>query len=319
MINKAIEVLKNEALAIENATKNLNEDFVKSVEILSNSNQIVISGVGKSGYIGKKVAATLNSYGFSAIFLDTVEALHGDIGVVSENATVIILSKSGTTQELITLLPFLKNRKCKIIGILGNTKSFLAEKCDYVINASVEKEACPFDLAPTSSTTLALAIGDALAVCMVQYLGKNTRDFSVNHPSGQLGRNTLLKISDVMKKNDAIPKITPNKSLIDAIVRMSDKGLGCVVIVEDDDSLLGILTDGDIRRLISKDIDFNSIKVKDVMTSDPVSISEDSYLGSALDLMENRTSQISVLPVTNKDNKLSGVVRIHDVYGGKES
>lgn len=293
----------------------LNDTFDNVIELLNSSEQIVLTGVGKSGYIAKKINATMLSYGLPSIYLEPVEALHGDLGLVKKGACVILLSKSGTTNELINLYPYLKGRGCKLISLVGNSKSFLAINSDYFLDVSVDKESCPFNLAPTSSTTTTLVMGDAIAIALVKKRKLRSEDFSINHPSGQLGRNTILKVKDVMASGDKLPLISSNSTLNDAIIEITKKNLGCVLI--NDNNNLGLLTDGDMRRILQRKLDINTTKVYEVMTNNPITINQEKYLGEALAIMEKRVSQISLLPVVNDENTLSGLIRIHDIYGNE--
>lgn len=311
----AEEVFQDQINQLTHVKNLINEKFDIVIDLLNESKQIVLTGVGKSGYIAKKINATMLSYGLPSIYLEPVEALHGDLGLVNESATVILLSKSGTTDELINLYPYLKSRNCKLISIVGNSKSFLALNSDYYLDVTVEKESCPFNLAPTNSTTATLVMGDAIAIALVKKKGLRPRDFSINHPSGQLGRNTILKVKDVMSRDEKLPIISSEANLNDAIIEITKKNLGCVLV--NDNNGLGLLTDGDIRRILQRKLDINDTIVKDVMTKDPIRINQEKYLGEALSLMEKRTSQISLLPVVDDNNSLVGLVRIHDIYGSE--
>lgn len=308
----AREVFENEISELKNVCSKLDENFVRAVEFISQANKIVFSGVGKSGIIAKKIAATFSSFGISSMFLHPVEALHGDIGAVQQGDVAILLSKSGNTEELIRLVPYLKMRSAYIISITGNLNSYLARHSDAVLNGQVSREACPFNLAPTSSTTAALVIGDALAVVTMKMKNVTLEDFSRLHPLGQIGRSITLKVKDVMHTGDNLPIIKLNSTFKEALIEMSRKPLGCVCICDDDMNLLGIITDGDVRRLLNKYDNLKDIIVSEVMTRQPVVIDEDSLLLSALALMENRQSQINVLPVV-KSNKLIGLIRLHDI------
>jgi arabinose-5-phosphate isomerase len=308
----AREVFENEISELKNVCSKLDENFVRAVEFISQANKIVFSGVGKSGIIAKKIAATFSSFGISSMFLHPVEALHGDIGAVQQGDVAILLSKSGNTEELIRLVPYLKMRSAYIISITGNLNSYLARHSDAVLNGQVSREACPFNLAPTSSTTAALVIGDALAVVTMKMKNVTLEDFSRLHPLGQIGRSITLKVKDVMHTGDNLPIIKLNSTFKEALIEMSRKPLGCVCICDDDMNLLGIITDGDVRRLLNKYDNLKDIIVSEVMTRQPVVIDEDSLLLSALALMENRQSQINVLPVVNS-NKLIGLIRLHDI------
>ena len=311
----AEEVFQQQIDELIKVKSKLNDTFDNVIELLNSSEQIVLMGVGKSGYTAKKINATMLSYGLPSIYLEPVEALHGDLGLVKKDACVILLSKSGTTNELINLYPYLKGRGCKLISLVGNSKSFLAINSDYFLDMSVDKEACPFNLAPTSSTTTTLVMGDAISIALVKKKGLRPEDFSINHPSGQLGRNTILKVKDVMASGDKLPLISSNATLNEAIIEITKKNLGCVLI--NDGDALGLLTDGDIRRILQRKLDINTTNVGEVMTKNPITIYQEKYLGEALAIMEKRVSQISLLPVVNQDNSLTGIIRIHDIYGNE--
>ncbi|MBX3043434.1 MAG: KpsF/GutQ family sugar-phosphate isomerase [Candidatus Kapabacteria bacterium] len=313
IIDYGRNALQDEIVAIQNASNRLDDGFANAAVMLANANKIVISGVGKSGLIARKIAATFSSIGISAIFLHPVEALHGDIGVVQDRDVSILISKSGTTDELVKLLPYLKMRNSRIISITGNLNSALARYSDIALDGSVEKEACPFNLAPTASTTLALAIGDALAVAVMKINGVSLNDFSRLHPLGQIGRNVSVKVCDIMHIDKALPVCSQGASFRDAVIEISRKDLGCVCVTNDNLLLLGIITDGDVRRILQNSEDMRGIMVNDVMTKSPVTINSDAYLHEALAIMENRESEISVLPVVNEDNILIGVIRLHDI------
>lgn len=311
----AKEVFQEQLNQIQYVMSLIDDNFDKAIDILNNSQQIIITGVGKSGYIGKKINATLLSYGIKSLFLDPVEALHGDLGIVNDRASVILLSKSGSTDELVNLYPYLRSRNCKIIAMVGNDKSFFATNSDVFLNVSVNKEACPFNLAPTSSTTVSLVMGDAISIALVKAKELRPRDFSVNHPSGQLGRNTILKVKDVMHSGEKLPIVDETATLNQAIIEITKKNLGCVIIQTGNS--FGILTDGDIRRILQRKLDINSTIVAEVMTKEPITVNENRYLGEALSLMEKRQSQISLLPVVNDNSELTGLIRIHDIYGNE--
>lgn len=313
IFNEIKSVVDLEANSLLQLKERIDDSFFEAVQLLSKSNKVVVSGVGKSGLIGKKISATLSSIGISSVFLHPVEALHGDIGMVQDNDVAILLSKSGGTDELVRFIPYLKMRNAKIISITGNMNSFLARNSDVVLDGSVDKEACPFNLAPTTSTTVALAIGDALAMTLIKTNSLSLEDFSRLHPSGQIGRNITIQVKDVMHREENIPLINEHSSLRDAVIEMSKKNLGCVCIVSETSELRGIITDGDLRRFLTENENMKGVKVIDIMTKQPVKIYEDAYLGEALRVMENRSSQISVLPVVDKSNLIKGVIRIHDI------
>lgn len=311
IIAEAHRVLLEESNAIAKVIDYNNENLAVAVELLANANKVICTGVGKSGLIAQKIASTFSSLGIPAIFLHPVEALHGDIGSVQKGDVTIMLSKSGATEELITLFPFLESRT-KIISIVSNRNSFLAKKSAIFLDATIEKEACAINLAPTTSTTVALAIGDALAACLVKVKNFSAEDFSLNHPLGQLGKNLTLRVEHVMHSGKDLPIVSKNDSFKDAIVEITQKNLGCVCVL-DGDKLCGIITDGDVRRALAKIDSLASLSVENVMTANPISIQKDVMLGDALGIMEHRKSQINVLPVVDSENKCIGVVRLHDI------
>ncbi|MBQ6268638.1 MAG: KpsF/GutQ family sugar-phosphate isomerase [Bacteroidetes bacterium] len=309
----ANQVFIDEISALERTQSLINHNFESAVDILANSNKIIVSGVGKSGIIAQKIAATLSSIGISAVFLHPVEALHGDIGMVQKGDVALLISKSGNTEELIRTLPYLKMRSAHIISIVGNLNSHLATNSDIVLDGSVMKEACPFNLAPTTSTTAALVIGDALAVSLMYKKNVTLEDFSRLHPLGQIGKSVRLMVRDVMHKLQDIAIVAKNTPFKDVLIEMTKKPFGCCCCIDEESKLLGIITDGDVRRILQKYDDIRGLIMDDVMTKNPIIIGEQAYLVEALALMENRGSkQISVLPVVC-DNKLIGLIRIHDI------
>ncbi|MBI5324127.1 MAG: KpsF/GutQ family sugar-phosphate isomerase [Ignavibacteriae bacterium] len=309
-VNKIFDLNIN---ALQFAKHNITNEYAKAIELLSKSKKVIVSGVGKSGLIAKKIAATFSSIGFKSFFLHPVEALHGDIGLVEEGDCCILLSKSGTSEDIIRLIPYLKSRDVKIIAIVGNLNSYLAYNSDVILDGSVEKEACPFDITPTTSTMLSLVIGDILAVCSMLFNNITITDFAKNHPLGQIGKNITLQVKDVMHKNSSLPLIYDGSGFKEAIIEISNKKLGCVCIIDKSGKLLGIITDGDVRRILQIHEDIRNLKVEDVMTSNPISITQDLFLNEALSVMEQRESQINVLPVTDDEKKCIGVIRIHDI------
>lgn len=313
ILSEISRVLIEESDAIGNLSERIDDKFYDAVELICNAKNIITTGVGKSGMIARKIAATFSSIGFAATFLDPVDALHGDIGYVHEGDVAILLSKSGSTEEIVRLVPHLKMRQSSIISIVGNLQSYLGQNTDIALDAVVTKEACPFNWSPTSSTTLAIALGDALAMACIKFKGIMLKDISVLHPLGQLNRNFNLRISDIMHSGASNPKISPQSKFKDAVIEISNKKLGCVCVVNDNDELLGIITDGDVRRVMQKVDDIRTLLSQDVMTAEPVSINDDALLSEALLIMENRESQINVLPVLNHMGKCVGVIRMHDI------
>lgn len=312
VLSEARRILTIEADAIRRTANQLSDSFVRAIELLRTARLVAVSGIGKSGIIAQKIAATLSSVGTPAIFLHPVEALHGDIGVLCSQDVAIVLSRSGTTQELVQLVPFLKQRGIPVIGILGSPNGYLAGTVDVVLDASVEREACPWDAVPSASTTAALALGDALALVLMQVKEFTIGDYARSHPMGQLGKNLSLTVADVMARGDRIPIVSPDASFREAIIEISRKGLGCVCVITEG-RLVGIITDGDVRRTLERCEDIRPIRVADVMTPNPITIAPDALLGEALATMERRKRQIGVLPVVTADGQCVGVVRIHDI------
>lgn len=313
LIELGKEVFDSEIESLMKARDSINGNFALAAGKIAAAKKVILSGTGKSGYIARKIAATLSSVGIPSHFLNPVEALHGDIGIVEPGDVLVLISKSGSTSDLVTLIPYLKSRQAYIISITGNGKSYLSRESDINLNAGVESEADTLNVVPTSSTTVSLAIGDALAVCAMKIRNTSLSDFSKQHPQGQLGRNILLRVSDVMHKDERLPVAFPDTTFRDVIIEMTNKGLGCACIVDKDNCLAGIITDGDVRRALQNNEDIRHLSAFSVMTSSPVSVTPETFLGEALSLMENRASQISVLPVADTIGKCIGVIRIHDI------
>lgn len=313
IINIGKIALKDEINAIKRAQDVISDEFAEASILLANAKKIIVSGVGKSGLIARKIAATFSSIGVSALFLHPVEALHGDIGVVQDGDVTILLSKSGTTEELLKLIPYLKIRNSKIVSIVGNVSASIARYSDVVLDGSVTKEACPFNLAPTSSSTLALSLGDALAVAVMKLRNVTLEDFSRLHPLGQIGRSVTIRVSDIMHKGTSIPIVHKDVAFRDALIEITRKDLGCVCCIDEDDYLIGIITDGDVRRILQQYEDLRGMIVGNLMTQNPITINQEAYLHEALSIMENRNSEINVLPVLNEKSKLVGVIRLHDI------
>lgn len=281
-------------------------------QALTRGGKIVVTGVGKSGKVAGKIAATFSSTGSLAVFLHPTEGLHGDLGIVTEKDAVLALSYTGNTEELIRLLPSLQSRKVPVVAIVGNPRSRLAEQATVVIDGSVEKEACAINLAPTSSTTLALAIGDALAVSLMKRRGFDAQAFALNHPAGGLGKRLHLKVAEVMHTGAAVGTL-PATATMDQVIQLStERKLGAVLVV-DGPRLLGIITDGDLRRALSQKERFFQLQASEVMTAQPITVDAETLATEALEIMENRPSQISVLPVVNSHGQWQGLVRLHDL------
>lgn len=311
---KVRQVLRIEADAIEHAAERLDGLGIdKALELLTNCpGKILVTGVGKSGVIAQKISQTLTSTGTMAVFLHPSDALHGGLGVVAEGDVVIALSNSGETDEILAILPTFRQRKVNVIAIVGNAGSTLGRNADVLLDGSVDKEACPLNLAPTASTTVALAIGDALAMTLMDAKGLTAEDFAANHPAGRLGKRLTLTVRDLMHSS---PNISPTARWLDVVKAISSNALGAVNIVDENLILLGIVTDGDLRRTIEKTApdNFTALIASDMMTADPVSASPEMLAFDALRLMEDRPSQISVLPVADKNGICVGLLRLHDV------
>jgi arabinose-5-phosphate isomerase len=319
IINLAKKTLKIEADAIYNCmNNNINASFYNAVQlILSCTAKLIVIGMGKSGHIGRKIAATMASTGTPSFFVHPAEAIHGDLGMLGEQDIVLMLSNSGETPEILALLPVLKRKNIAVIAITGNNNSSLAKYANVHINAAIEQEACPHNLAPTSSTTLALAIGDALAVCVLQCKNFTAEDFALSHPGGNLGRRLLINVKDIMHTGIDIPMVDINASLIDGIMEMSLKRLGMAAVVDNinDKKLIGIFTDGDLRRLLEHTSNLSGILIKDIMHVNPKSITEDKLATQALHIMEQ--ANIMQMLVLNANNALIGAFNIQDLLRAK--
>lgn len=306
----ATDVLLNESKAIENLTRFIDDDFEACVqEILSARGRVVITGIGKSAIIANKIVATMNSTGTPALFMHAADAIHGDLGMIQNDDIVICISKSGNTPEIKVLVPLLKRRGSKLVALVSNVKSYLAEQADYVLNATIAEEACPNNLAPTTSTTAHLAMGDALAVCLLELRNFTSEDFARYHPGGALGKQLYLKVEDVISKNQ-IPTVSPDTSLKDVILEISSKRLGATAVIDAKESLIGIVTDGDLRRMLQKESNIGSIKAVDIMTKSPKTIAKDEFAVKALQMMqENNITQL----VVSDGEKVAGFIHLHDL------
>ncbi|MDR2778745.1 MAG: KpsF/GutQ family sugar-phosphate isomerase [Puniceicoccales bacterium] len=309
-----------ESDAIRHVSDILDENFRAAVEILLNHRgKTIVCGMGKSGHIAKKIAATFSSIGQPSVFLHPAEGAHGDLGVYSPGDPTLLLSKSGTTDEILCLIPVLKKFASKIISIVGNANSPIAKLSDVVIDISFAKEADPLQIVPTTSSIVSLAIGDAIAAELMSRRSFSKQDFATFHPAGQLGRNLLLRVKDVMSPLSSCAIIKSSSTLREIIIAMTEFPLGAALVIDRDNVLSGLVTEGDIRRSLKKDESFQNITAKDIMTLSPKYINSDSYLGEALQVMESGPSQISVLPViangTALDKfKVVGLLRLHDTY-----
>lgn len=311
---KLAEILKIEAEAILAAASKLSADAADAAVALIRdcSGKVVVSGVGKSGVIAQKIAQTLTSTGTIAVYVHPSDAMHGSLGVVLPEDVLIALSNSGETDELLALLPSIRNRGTKVLSIVGDLDSTLARQSDVVLDASVDKEACPLNLAPTASTTVALAIGDAVAMAVMEAKGLTASDFAANHPAGRLGKRLTIRVGDLMHQS---PDISADTDWLIVVKAISQASLGAVNVVDESGSLIGIVTDGDLRRTIERlgADGLNGCNASAMMTSSPISATTDMLAFEALRLMEDRPSQISVLPVVDAAGKCVGIIRLHDI------
>jgi arabinose-5-phosphate isomerase len=312
--SKVVELLRLEASAIERCAAILDRTSVeRAIELLRCcESKVIVTGVGKSGIIAQKIAQTLTSTGTIAVFVHPSDALHGSLGVIAKGDVMIALSNSGETEEILAIVPTAKDRGVSLISIVGNSASSLALASDVVLDASVDKEACPLNLAPTTSTTVSLAIGDAIAMTLMEVKGLQVEDFAANHPGGRLGRRLTLRVKDLMLDP---PRVDPSASWFDVVQAISKHALGAVTVAADDGELLGIVTDGDLRRTIERTTpgELDGVSARGMMTAGPIVASPEMLAYEALQLMENRPSQISVLPVVDDGRKCVGLLRLHDV------
>jgi|TARA_Y100000385_G_scaffold65373_1_gene64750 arabinose-5-phosphate isomerase len=310
IVAHAKKTILDESLAISKLADFVNETFAEAVELIYNSKgRVIITGIGKSAIIANKIVATLNSTGTPSVFMHAADAIHGDLGLILKDDVVICISKSGNTPEIKVLIPLLKNAKNTLIAITGNMKSMLAEQADYVFNSYIEKEACPNNLAPTTSTTAQLVMGDALAVCLQELRGFSSDDFAKYHPGGALGKRLFLRVSDLIALNEK-PAVVPSSKIKEVIVEISEKRLG-VTAVTDDSNIVGIITDGDLRRMLANTDDFSALYARDIMTKTPKSIAVTSMAIEAMQQME--ANEISQLLVHDDKGKYAGVIHIHDL------
>ena len=314
---QVMELLTLQADAIMQATRRLQSEQVEqAVGLLAAcKGKVVLVGVGKSGLVARKIASTLTSTGTAAVYLHPSDALHGDLGLVTSDDVTLALSNSGETDELIAMLPYLEHRLSPIIAIVGNLHSTLARKATVVLDASVAKEACPLNLVPTASTTVALAIGDALAMTLMRDKGLTPQDFARNHPAGRLGKRLTLRVDSLMHGGSANPTIAPQALWIEIVSTISQGGLGAVNVTDDTSRLLGLITDGDLRRAMQQQQarELEGLTADALMTRDPIVVTRDVLAYDALHLMENRASQIAVLPVVDEQQYCVGLIRVHDI------
>jgi len=315
----ARKAMETEAQAILAASGRLDQNLIRAVElILGHSGKLVVTGLGKSGHIARKIVATLQSTGTPAVFLHPTEAAHGDLGVWQAGDSVLMISKSGATAELLDLLPPLREFKAAFIGILGNPSAPLAREMDVVLDAGIAREADPEGFTPTASSAAALALGDALAIALMQARSFTAEDFSRLHAGGQLGRNLRIRAGDVMHRGDEVAWVKPEDSLKHVVIAMSQHPLGAACVVSSAGLLTGLITDGDVRRALQDHDDIRTLRASDVMTPRPSTLSPDTLLHEALAFMEDRPSQISVVPVVDGSGMCLGLLRLHDIYQGRE-
>lgn len=310
------DVLRIEADAVLALSQRLDASFLAALNVILNcSGRVIVSGMGKSGHIARKIAATLSSTGTPAYFVHPAEASHGDLGMITPHDVIIALSYSGESQELMTIVPVIKRQGAKLISVTGKPSSSLAVAADVHLNAAVDKEACPMGLAPTASTTAALALGDALAVALLDAKGFSAQDFARSHPGGSLGRRLLTHVRDIMRVGERIPAVGEAAMLSHALLEISRKGVGMTAVVDAEQHVLGIYTDGDLRRTLAKNLDFNSTSVRSVMSAHPRCISPDALAVDAVQTMEQYN--ISQILVVDADNKLVGALNMHDLLHAK--
>jgi arabinose-5-phosphate isomerase len=315
----ARKVMETEAQAILSASARLvdknDKSLIAAVElILGHSGKLIVTGIGKSGHVARSIAATLQSTGTPAVFLHPTEAAHGDLGVCQLGDSVLMISKSGATAELLDLVPALREFGPTFLGIVGNPSSPLAREMDVVLDASVQREADPEGFTPTASSAVALAIGHALAIALMQTRGFTAEHFSRLHAGGQLGRNLRLRVGDAMHRGDEVAWVAPGDSLKHVVIAMSQRALGAACVVSPGRTLIGLITDGDVRRALQAHDDIRTLRASDVMTPRPSTLSEEALLHEALAFMEDRPSQISVVPVVDGDHRCLGLLRLHDIY-----
>ncbi len=310
MIERAKQVLQEEADAIIRMKELINEDFVKSLDLILNAKgRIIVTGIGKSAIIGQKIVATFNSTGTPAIFMHAAEAIHGDLGIIQPDDVVLCLSKSGNTPEISVLMPYFKLSGNKIIAIVGDSNSFLAQEADFVLDCSIEKEACPNNLAPTCSSTAQLVLGDALASCLIELRGFTSQDFAKYHPGGMLGKRLYTKVKDLYRFNEK-PMVYRHSLMPDVILEISGKRLGITAVI-DDNQVVGCITDGDLRRMLEKHTDYSNLTAQEVMSANPKTLTEDVLAVEALELMKKKN--ITSVFVVDHNSHYLGVLHLHDI------
>ena len=310
IIQTALRTIQMEAEAISRLKDFIDADFEKALEAIAESKgRLVVSGVGKSAIIAQKIVATFNSTGTAAVFMHAADAIHGDLGMMQHDDIIIVISKSGDSPEVKILVPLIKNFGNILIGMVGNTDSFLAKQCEIILNTTVDQEACPNNLAPTTSTTAQMVMGDALAVCLMEMKGFGMADFARFHPGGALGKRLFLRVAEIAAQNEK-PAVAPLANIREVIVEMTNKRLGVTAVVNNDNLITGIITDGDLRRMLEKGDSFEVLKAEDIMSPNPVTVEENILAVDALDIMKARS--ISQLIVVN-EKVYKGVIHIHDI------
>jgi arabinose-5-phosphate isomerase len=316
-LRAARAAMEIEAASVTRAASRLDGELIRAVDlILAHPGKVVVTGIGKSGHIARKIVATLCSTGTAAVYLHPAEAVHGDLGIYAPGDPTVLLSKNGASAELLALAPLLHQFQSPLIGILGSAASPLAAQMDVVLDASVEREADPNNLAPTASAVTALAMGHALAIALMCARNFTPEEFGRFHPGGQLGRNLKLRVSEAMHSRDEVAFVAPDALLKEVIIAMTRRPMGGACVVAADGTLAGFVTDGDLRRALTNHDDIRGLRAQDAMTSTPVTIHPDASLAEALELMERRRSQISALPVVDEAGRVLGLIRIHDIYLG---
>jgi len=309
----AREVLQIESRAVESLCSRLDQDFVAACQLcLDTPGRVVVTGMGKSGHIGNKIAATFASTGTPSFFVHPAEASHGDLGMITTNDVLLAVSYSGETDEIVTILPLIKRMGARLLSITGNRQSTLASAADVHLDVSVTEEACPLNLAPTASTTATLAMGDALAVALLKLRGFTAEDFAMSHPSGSLGKRLLLRVADVMRTGNAIPRVSADVRLKDGLLEMTQKGLGMTAVVDDQQGILGVFTDGDLRRALDDGVDVHVTTMQEIMNKKCKTTSSEVMAVEAVHMMEE--NKITSLLVADDDNRLIGALNIHDLF-----
>ena len=310
IISVALRTIELETNAVNGLKLFIDADFVKAVETIAlSSGRLIVSGIGKSAIVAQKIVATLNSTGTPAVFMHAADAIHGDLGMIQADDIIVVISKSGNSPEIKVLAPLIKNFGNTLIGMVGNTQSFLATNSDIVLNTTVDQEACPINLAPTSSTTAQMVMGDALAVCLMELKEFNSNDFAKYHPGGTLGKQLYLRVAELAAQN-AKPKVLPTATIKEVIVEMTNKRLGTTAVVDEKEKVLGIITDGDLRRMLEKTTTFENLHAKDIMSSNPKTIASDVLAINALDEMQrNNISQL----IVDDNGTYAGIIHLHDL------